>query len=711
MEMESRSQQRELQKAVTDQPNLTGIPTQMKLNFEQRSGMSFDDVRVHYNSDKPAQFHALAYTQGTQIYVGPGQERSLPHELGHVIQQKAGLVRANAMHPSGVAMNTEEALERQADEIGAGGRIEMSPANNASTNIVQRYIKVNNCIFAQAPGPNGKRKVMVKDGEPASVYFEQSVSEPIAPLWRLGIVKTKEGEVYKDSGGGDIGTFFRYGQGQIPDISSAYGQKNVGAPIPQPTRTYDKFQKAGQLLGLQIDITVALWSLANDLWRDSTSKSINQRFTDIMNKTTEIVKAYHEYKKPDHFIAMHLLGRDITLDILALQSIAGQLNASTVVDLDPIEAQYNQLKEQNTNKPSDVEQKQDELLAENTAITSQNEVSFALQIAEEFLRKMKNWQYIGGATAIVECIDHFKKQGKPETSSIIQLINHFCDSVKGRIDLILALEMVKEDLEFRLKQLKEEYMPEVRKFVPQIPTGCDESAKRRETLSSLKFDIAYFPNNNFGQALKNESFNPWSYHCATPVPLSELIGENDCLFIEDAVGKTSSGLESANAHWVARIYGQREEQNSIPQAGAVETDHEAVDGFKKLDCRFNNLSQELRCKFLNDFKINNDSVFVLTYFTGLSAIMLDTEKPKGVLKIVVRNNLIMYDFSVIPSTPYMRHFLMDVAKTVLDKFVLQAFVPGDKNIQEELDSINIRLVDLAPDATDFSIERLHLRKK
>lgn len=76
-------------------PNLTGIPTQMKLDFEQRSGLSFDDVRVHYNSDKPRKIGALAYTQGTQVHVGPGQERHLRHELGHVVQQKRGIVRPN----------------------------------------------------------------------------------------------------------------------------------------------------------------------------------------------------------------------------------------------------------------------------------------------------------------------------------------------------------------------------------------------------------------------------------------------------------------------------------------------------------------------------------------------------------------------------------------------------------------------------------------
>ena len=95
--MEAKLQQQAPQKAQTNKPNLTGIPTQMKLDFEQRSGLSFDDVRVHYNSDKPAQLQALAYTQGTQVYVGPRQERHLPHELGHVVQQKQGRVRADGL--------------------------------------------------------------------------------------------------------------------------------------------------------------------------------------------------------------------------------------------------------------------------------------------------------------------------------------------------------------------------------------------------------------------------------------------------------------------------------------------------------------------------------------------------------------------------------------------------------------------------------------
>lgn len=99
-------------------PNLTGIPAQMKQDFEHNSGLSFEDVRVHYNSDRPALLHSAAYTQGTQVYIAPGQERFLPHELGHVIQQKTGIIKPSVML-GGVGINTDRELELSADQIAA----------------------------------------------------------------------------------------------------------------------------------------------------------------------------------------------------------------------------------------------------------------------------------------------------------------------------------------------------------------------------------------------------------------------------------------------------------------------------------------------------------------------------------------------------------------------------------------------------------------
>lgn len=92
----------------------TGIPGAVQAKFEAASGLSFEDVRVHYNSTRPAQLGAYAYTQGSQVYIGPGQERHLEHELGHVVQQKRGLVKADG-YIGGIPVNRDPKLERAAD--------------------------------------------------------------------------------------------------------------------------------------------------------------------------------------------------------------------------------------------------------------------------------------------------------------------------------------------------------------------------------------------------------------------------------------------------------------------------------------------------------------------------------------------------------------------------------------------------------------------
>ncbi len=53
--------------------NKAGLPDNLKAGIENLSGMAMDDVRVHYNSSKPAEVQALAYTQGIDIHVAPGQ--------------------------------------------------------------------------------------------------------------------------------------------------------------------------------------------------------------------------------------------------------------------------------------------------------------------------------------------------------------------------------------------------------------------------------------------------------------------------------------------------------------------------------------------------------------------------------------------------------------------------------------------------------------
>lgn len=99
--------------------NNTGLPNGLKSGVEKLSGYSMNDVKVNFNSDKPAQLNAHAFAQGTDIHLGPGQERHLPHEAWHVVQQKQGRVRPTLQMKGQVNINDDQSLETEADSMGA----------------------------------------------------------------------------------------------------------------------------------------------------------------------------------------------------------------------------------------------------------------------------------------------------------------------------------------------------------------------------------------------------------------------------------------------------------------------------------------------------------------------------------------------------------------------------------------------------------------
>lgn len=105
------------QQPIQKKANNTGLPDHLKTGLEHLSGMDLSDVKVHYNSDKPKDLHALAYAQGNNIYLGPGQEKHLPHEAWHVVQQKQGRVKPT-MQFKGVGINDNMELEKEADVMG-----------------------------------------------------------------------------------------------------------------------------------------------------------------------------------------------------------------------------------------------------------------------------------------------------------------------------------------------------------------------------------------------------------------------------------------------------------------------------------------------------------------------------------------------------------------------------------------------------------------
>lgn len=149
--------------------NNTGLPDTLKTGMENLSGLSLDDVKVHRNSAKPAQLQAHAYAQGTDIHLGPGQEKHLPHEVWHVVQQKQGRVKPTMQMKGKVSINDNAGLEKEADVMGAKSLAQTNQNNvqinqtkvNSST--IQRKL-MTEAEFKKASGSafSGKRNNILK---------------------------------------------------------------------------------------------------------------------------------------------------------------------------------------------------------------------------------------------------------------------------------------------------------------------------------------------------------------------------------------------------------------------------------------------------------------------------------------------------------------------------------------------------------------------
>lgn len=145
---------------VQRMPNRSGLPDALKTGMEALSGVSMDGVRVHRNSAAPAKLGALAFAHGDDIHLGPGQERHLPHEAWHVVQQKQGRVAATAQLKSGVAINDDRGLESEADRMGQAamgplpGTLAVARPSAASPGPqpIQRYTRIGSDQYLASEG-------------------------------------------------------------------------------------------------------------------------------------------------------------------------------------------------------------------------------------------------------------------------------------------------------------------------------------------------------------------------------------------------------------------------------------------------------------------------------------------------------------------------------------------------------------------------------
>jgi hypothetical protein len=172
-------------------PHQSGLPGRLTAGIRSLTGLDLSNVRVHFDSGKPAEVHALAYAQGSDIHLAPGQERHLPHEAWHVVQQRQGRVGATASM-GGVGVNDDQALEKEADAMGA--RAAAGPAQGRHD-----VAFVDGGKPSSAPAQTARHTVAgpVVQRQPASVRADEWTGMPIAG----GSVETRANAEVFDEGG------------------------------------------------------------------------------------------------------------------------------------------------------------------------------------------------------------------------------------------------------------------------------------------------------------------------------------------------------------------------------------------------------------------------------------------------------------------------------------------------------------------------------
>ena len=108
----------------------------VRQRMESSFAADFSDVRIHAGGSAAASARAVdahAYTVGNEIVLGddhvqgaPGDERTLAHELTHVVQQRSGPVEGTPV-PGGISVSSpsdrfERAAEATADRVISTGR-------------------------------------------------------------------------------------------------------------------------------------------------------------------------------------------------------------------------------------------------------------------------------------------------------------------------------------------------------------------------------------------------------------------------------------------------------------------------------------------------------------------------------------------------------------------------------------------------------------
>ncbi|MES2371137.1 MAG: DUF4157 domain-containing protein [Bacteroidota bacterium] len=246
-------------KPAVKTPNLTGLPDRLKAGIESYSGYAMDDVKVHFNSDKPAQLQAHAYAQGSNIHLSPGQEKHLPHEAWHVVQQKQGRVQSTIQMKGRVNVNDDEGLEKEADEMGMKAlQLQANPLGEMIATSQPALTKKGTASVKQLkPGPSLQNNATVLQLTRLSTVAKADYPAKLAEILELGVKigeASASGVVHKGTlKKAAFDTYQEDGEGDVPideavavKIVSTHIEMNADGDVPMEVHVRDEIEAKNQ---------------------------------------------------------------------------------------------------------------------------------------------------------------------------------------------------------------------------------------------------------------------------------------------------------------------------------------------------------------------------------------------------------------------------------------------------------------------------------
>ena len=233
--------------------NNTGLPDGLKSGMELVSGYDLGHVKVHYNSPKPAAVQAHAYAQGSDILLGAGQERHLPHELGHVVQQMQGEVKVTKQ-VAGVGINDDVGLERGADRL---GEMALQRVSNGGAPTDAKSITLTPSIQVDKQKENKSRAVansVVRNNSNGKQGFGFVDNQPEAIAQRKlnNILSGNNGVIQcqsKDQEWDNAGEHKSQGQTNPYKLVNTLNNKYAGVIVDNSTKIYHNGHGMGKTFG------------------------------------------------------------------------------------------------------------------------------------------------------------------------------------------------------------------------------------------------------------------------------------------------------------------------------------------------------------------------------------------------------------------------------------------------------------------------------